>query len=114
MSEKFPHCTKKGVEVRRLKAVKPDVNLIYLINFISTFFPKIIYYCNMLKHYRKVNKEVGANMNCLYIDVDTSLCIGTENKFRFTLASRRARGIRVIMPISRISESITRRLLIVR
>ena len=41
----------------------------------------------MLKHYRKVNKEVGANMNCLYIDVDTSLCIGAENKFRFTLAS---------------------------
>ena len=72
MFEKFPQQTKKEVEVERPKAVKRDVNLIHLVNFVSTFFPKIIYHCNMLNHYRKVNKEVGANMNCncLYIDAD--------------------------------------------
>ena len=70
MFEKFPQQTKKEVEVERPKAVKRDVNLIHLVNFVSTFFPKIIYHCNMLNHYRKVNKEVGANRNCncLYID----------------------------------------------
>ena len=44
--------TKKGKETKRLKLLKTDADMVFLVNFVDNILPKLIYHRNMLKYHR--------------------------------------------------------------
>lgn len=64
---------KNGKTVERLKAVTNDVNLKYIVNFISDLLPIIIHHRNHLKHYRNTSKIFKESFDAVcYLDIDFS------------------------------------------
>ena len=50
-------------EVERLKAIKTDANIVFIIDFISELLPKIIHHRNQLKHYRSAIPIIREHFN---------------------------------------------------
>ena len=69
---KKPHTTKKGKEILRLEPEGIDVNLNFLVDFISKLLPTIIHHRNQLKHFRSTIKECTDMFDCIEMHVDYS------------------------------------------
>ena len=63
---------KKGEPIIKLQAIKHDVTLTYLVEFIEALLPKITYHTNLLKLYRNTQKLFLNMFNCVYIDANFS------------------------------------------
>ena len=64
--------TNKGEPIIMLQAVKHDVPLTYVVEFIEVLLPKITHHRNLLKLYRNTQKLFPNMFNCVYIDADFS------------------------------------------
>lgn len=73
---------KKGETVKRLTAVKQNVNTHYLVEFISSILPKIIFHRNMLKLYRTVIHDFHQLFDSpVIVDLDFSENLTLDVKF---------------------------------
>ena len=77
--EKVEIMTKRGVS-KKLKPVKSDATIFYIINFIENFLIKFVHHRNMLKHFRSSVKDFYNFFDSVNIDMDFSENIMQEHK----------------------------------
>lgn len=81
MFEKHLHINKNGSQTERLKALKKDINLQFLTDFIGKILYKIIHHRNMLKNYRNTGNSFKEYMNAAYLDIDFAENLTVPVKF---------------------------------
>jgi len=79
--EKVTIVTKKGKELKRLRAMSTKANMNFILNFISNLLSKIIHHRNHLKHYRSTIHGFKECFNTLIIDIDFSENLSIPVKF---------------------------------
>ena len=62
--------TKKGKETKRLKLLKTDADMVFLVNFVDNILAKSIYHRNMLKYYRNTRSIFESLFDSVSIDID--------------------------------------------
>ena len=62
--------TKKGKETKRLKLLKTDADMVFLVNFVDNILAKLIYHRNILKHYRNTQSIFESLFDSVSIDID--------------------------------------------
>ena len=70
--EKVEIMTKRGVS-KKLKPVKSDATIFYIINFIENFLIKFVYHRNKLKHFRSSVNDFYNFFDSVNIDMDFSV-----------------------------------------
>ena len=73
---------KKGNPVTRIIPVKKQVDVQYLLSFISKLLPENINHRNMLQLYRSINKEFKDLFSSVVMDIDFSENLTLEVKFQ--------------------------------
>ena len=62
--------TKKGKETKRLKLLKTDADMVFLVNFVDNILAKSIYHRNMLKYYRNTRSIFESLFDSVSIHID--------------------------------------------
>ena len=70
--QKIPYKKKNGQIVERLKAVKENVNITFIIEFIDNILAKMLHHCNHLQHFHNVHSTFQDLFDCVWIDVNFS------------------------------------------
>ena len=73
--------TKSGNTVKRLKAISAQVDLEFLVDFISRFLNNFIHPRNQLKHYRNCIGKLREALGNISIDIDFSEHLSVPVKF---------------------------------
>ena len=73
--------TKAGKTVKRIKAISTNVNLAFILDFISSFLNSFIYHRNQLKHYRACIGLLRQEFGDISLDIDFSENLTVPVKF---------------------------------
>ena len=73
--------TKKGLIVKRLKAVSTKADLPLIIEFIDKILKKTVHHRNQLRHYRSTVKSLRDHLNTVMVDIDFSENLQVPVKF---------------------------------
>ena len=80
---KYVEITKKNKEIQKyLETVQIEANISYLVNFIETFFVKLMHHRNMLLHYRSSIKEFDNLFEsvCVHIDFSENVTLSVKHQ----------------------------------